>query len=97
MALIVNSVRTDFLNSPKPMSQRLKSVSVFVALLCCFAVFKLLTHALVLSSFSQMIVDAELDHEDRLELFASPHARLQDYELVITSGTMAVWRWAQAI
>ena len=34
-----------------------------------FAVFKLLTHALVLSSFSQMIVDAELDHEDRLELF----------------------------
>ena len=64
------------------MSQRLKSVSVFVALLCCFAVFKLLTHALVLSSFSQMIVDAELDHEDRLELFASPHARLQDYELV---------------
>ena len=64
------------------MSQRLKSVSVFVALLCCFAAFKLLTHALVLSSFSQMIVDAELDHEDRLELFASPHARLQDYELV---------------
>lgn len=64
------------------MSQRLKSVSVFAALLCCFAVFKLLTHALVLSSFSQMIVDAELDHEDRLELFASPHARLQDYELV---------------
>ena len=64
------------------MSQRLKSVFVFAALLCCFAVFKLLTHALVLSSFSQMIVDAELDHEDRLELFASPHARLQDYELV---------------
>lgn len=62
------------------MQQAVKHGVIFLALLCCFVVLKQATNVLVLSSFIHMTIDAEMDHDDTVQLFISPHLRYHDYE-----------------
>ena len=63
------------------MQQVFKHGALFLAVMCCFVVLKLATNVLVLSSFFYVTVDAEMDHDDTVEVFCSPNLKYHSFEL----------------
>ncbi len=64
------------------MRPSVKQIAVLCATLCCFLVLKQATNILVLSSFIRMTIDAEMDHDDSVQVYASPHLRFHEFEFL---------------
>lgn len=56
-----------------------KHLVIVCATVCCFVVLHHATKVLILSSFIRMTIDAEMDHDDTVQLFASPHLKYHDF------------------
>ncbi|MDO5673407.1 MAG: acyltransferase [bacterium] len=63
------------------MRAKLKHVAILCATLSCFVVLKYATNVLVLSSFFYVTIDAEMDHDDKVEVFGSPNLKYHSFEL----------------